>query len=427
MSYKTKALLNTLPDAYAIDDAESLLYKLLDAVGAELMVADEKVKRLLKSHWVNYADGPALDGLAAVYGVRRRTLRDGLTREPDDAFRTRLKAVVPTFAGGGTRQAVLGAVRSAFGLPFDLRDLNLPDDYDALRADIERLIVLEEFSPRIETLVDDHVTESEDASQLTLVVDVPTVRETKPRILWTFHGSDGRQRMSVELVGTTQGIKTTRDGLVVPADEPLTLSAGAEGLLSARLAGEDVSRFFVNLDDSAPAIMPEVPRTRSEWRFRAQSGLLDTSKFDSDELYDLPEFAIEMSWWRYEPLTFDVRVPYFLERSVKQLAQQHGYEGAVFAFQELPPEHIQDVVDQTRAAGVRGHVHFSLNWAENHDQYEKRAVIEGHHRTSEDAAAVDSLSVGSFNREAEAQDLGEVFVIGGVWDVSTFDGAYGFE
>lgn len=427
MSYKTKALLNTLPDAYAIDDAESLLYKLLDAVGAELMVADEKVKRLLKSHWVNYADGPALDGLAAVYGVRRRTLRDGLTREPDDAFRTRLKAVVPTFAGGGTRQAVLGAVRSAFGLPFDLRDLNLPDDYDALRADIERLIVLEEFSPRIETLVDDHVTESEDASQLTLVVDVPTVRETKPRILWTFHGSDGRQRMSVELVGTTQGIKTTRDGLVVPADEPLTLSAGAEGLLSARLAGEDVSRFFVNLDDSAPAIMPEVPRTRSEWRFRAQSGLLDTSKFDSDELYDLPEFAIEMSWWRYEPLTFDVRVPYFLERSVKQLAQQHGYEGAVFAFQELPPEHIQDVVDQTRAAGVRGHVHFSLNWAENHDQYEERAVIEGHHRTSEDAAAVDSLSVGSFNREAEAQDLGEVFVIGGVWDVSTFDGAYGFE
>ncbi len=427
MSYKTKALLDALPDAYAIDDAESLLYKLLDAFGAEFMVADEKVKRLLKSHWVNYADGPALDGLAAVYGVRRRTLRDGLTRESDDAFRTRLKAVVPTFAGGGTRQAVLGAVRSAFGLPFDLQDLNLPEEYAALRADIERLIVLEEFSPRIETLVDDHVTESEDASQLTLVVDIPTVRETRPRIRWTFRGSDGRRRMSVELLGTTQGIKTTRDGLVVPADEPLTLSADAEGLLNARLAGEDVSRFFVNLDDSAPAVMPEVPRTRSEWRFRAQSGLLDTSKFDSDELYDLPEFAIEMSWWRYEPLTFDVRVPYFLERSVKQLAQQHGYEGAVFEFQELPPEHIQEVVDQTRAAGVRGHVHFSLNWAENHDQYEKRAVIEGHHRASEDAAAVDSLSVGSFNREAEAQDLGEVFVIGGVWDVSTFDGAYGFQ
>lgn len=427
MSYKTDGLTDVLPDAYAVDDAGSLLYKLLDAFGAELMTADEKLKRLLKSHWVNYAEGPALDGLAAVFGVRRRLLRDGATPESDDAFRTRLKAVVPTFAGGGTRQAVLGAVRSAFGLPFDLRDLNLPAGYDALRADVERLIILEEFSPKVEMLVGDHVAEREDASELTLAVDIPTVRETRPRIRWTFRGSDGRQRMSVELVGTTQGIKTTREGLVVPADESLTLSADAGGRLTARLAGEDVSQHFVNLDDSAPAVMPEVPRARSEWRFRAQSGLLDTSKFDGDEMYDLPEFAVEMSWWRYEPLTFDVRVPYFLDRSVKALAQQHGYEGSVFEFQELPPERIQEVVDQTRAAGVRGHVHFSLNWAENHDQYEGPAVIEGRHRASEDAAAADSLSVGSFNREAEVQDMGEVFAIGGVWDVSTFDGGYGFQ
>jgi hypothetical protein len=427
MSYKTDELTNVLPDAYAVDDAESLIYKLLDALGAELMTADEKVKRLLKSHWVNYAEGPALDGLAAVFGVRRRLLYDGVTLESDDAFRTRLKAVVPTFAGGGTREAVLGAVRSAFGLPFDLRDLNLPENYDALRTDIESLIVLEEFSPTEERLVDDHIVEKDDATELMLVVDIPTVREVRPRIRWTFRGGDGRQRMSVELVGTGAGIKTVREGLVVPANELVTLSADDGGTLSARLAGEDVSRFFVNLDDSAPAIMPEVPRTRSEWRFRAQSGLLDTSKFDSEEMYDLPEFAVEMSWWRYEPLTFDVRVPYFLDRSVKDLAQQHDYEGVVFEFQELPPERIQEVVDQTRAAGVRGHVHFSLNESENHDQYEESTVIEGLHSASEDAAAADSLSVGSFNREAEVQDIREVFVIGGVWDVSTFDGGYGFQ
>jgi hypothetical protein len=427
MSYKTDELTNVLPDAYAVDDAESLIYKLLDAFGAELMTADDKVKRLLKSHWVNYAEGPALDGLAAVFGVRRRLLYDGVTPESDDAFRTRLKAVVPTFAGGGTREAVLGAVRSAFGLPFDLRDLNLPEKYDALRTDIESLIVLEEFSPTEERLVDDHFVEKDDANELMLVVDISTVREVRPRIRWTFRGSDGRQRMSVELVGTGAGVKTVREGLVVPANELVTLSADDGGTLSARLAGEDVSRFFVNLDDSAPAIMPEVPRTRSEWRFRAQSGLLDTSKFDSEEMYDLPEFAVEMSWWRYEPLTFDVRVPYFLDRSVKDLAQQHGYEGVVFEFQELPPERIQEVVDQTRAAGVRGHVHFSLNESENHDQYEESTVIEGLHSASEDAAAADSLSVGSFNREAEVQDIREVFVIGGVWDVSTFDGGYGFQ
>ena len=427
MSYKTDELTRVLPEAYAVDDAESLIYKLLDAFGAELMTADEKVKRLLKSHWVNYAEGPALDGLAAIFGVRRRLLYDGVTLESDDAFRTRLKAVVPTFAGGGTRKAVLGAVRSAFGLPFDLRDLNLPEGYETLRTDIEGLIVLEEFSPTEERLVEDSVVERDEASELMLVVDIPTVREVRPRIRWTFSGSDARQHMSVELLGTGAGIKTVRDSLLVPANEPITLTADEEGTLSARLAGEDVSQLFVNLDDSAPAVMPEVPRTRSEWRFRAQSGILDLSKFDNDEMYDLPEFAVEMSWWRYEPLTFDVRVPYFLDRSVKDLAQQHGYEGVVFEFQELPPERIQEVVDQTRAAGVRGHVHFSLNESENHDQYEESTVIEGLHRASEDAAATDSLSVGSFNREAEVQDIREVFVIGGVWDVSTFDGGYGFQ
>jgi hypothetical protein len=427
MSYKTDELTRVLPEAYAVDDAESLIYKLLDAFGAELMTADEKVKRLLKSHWVNYAEGPALDGLAAIFGVRRRLLYDGVTPESDEAFRTRLKAVVPTFAGGGTRKAVLGAVRSAFGLPFDLRDLDLPEGYEALRADIEGLIVLEEFSPTEERLVEDNVVERDEASELMLVVDIPTVREVRPRIRWTFRGSDARQHMSVELLGTGAGIKTVRDGLFVPANEPITLTANEEGILGARLAGEDVSQLFVNLDESAPAVMPEVPRTRSEWRFRAQSGILDLSKFDYDEMYDLPEFAVEMSWWRYEPLTFDVRVPYFLDRSVKDLAQQHKYAGTVFEFQELPPERIQEVVDQTRAAGVRGHVHFSLNESEDHDQYEESTVIEGLHRTSEEADGADSLSVGSFNREAEVQDLGEVFVIGGVWDVSTFDGGYGFQ
>jgi hypothetical protein len=77
MSYKTEELANLLPDAYATDDAESLLYKLLDAAGAELMVADEKLKALLKSHWVDYASGPALDGLGAIFGVQRRVLQSG--------------------------------------------------------------------------------------------------------------------------------------------------------------------------------------------------------------------------------------------------------------------------------------------------------------------------------------------------------------
>src|SRR4051794_36995672 len=111
MSYKTDRLTALFPDAYAARETESLLYKLLDAVGAELMDADAAIKELLKSHWVAYASGAALDGLAAVFGVTRRTLRaerPGATPglESDAAFRRRLQAVVPLFIGGGTVRAI---------------------------------------------------------------------------------------------------------------------------------------------------------------------------------------------------------------------------------------------------------------------------------------------------------------------------------
>src|SRR5260370_28128127 len=99
MSYKTDRLVDLLPDAYAAAERESLLHQLLDVVGAELMVADAAVKRLLKSHWVDYATGAALDGLGAIYGVARRSLRDG-SLETAAAFRQRLRSVVLLFTGG---------------------------------------------------------------------------------------------------------------------------------------------------------------------------------------------------------------------------------------------------------------------------------------------------------------------------------------
>ena len=158
MSYKTDRLTALFPEAYAAGDRESLLYKLLDAVGAEFMDADEAIKRLLKSHWVDYAEGAALDGLAAAFAVSRRRLRGG-DLEGDVAFRRRLKSIVPLFAGGGTRRAVIGAVRSALGLPFDLDQLNLGPQYAALRRDIEALIRLEEFSPKGERILGSDVSE----------------------------------------------------------------------------------------------------------------------------------------------------------------------------------------------------------------------------------------------------------------------------
>jgi hypothetical protein len=424
MSYKTEELTRVLPDAYATDDAESLLYKLLDTAGAELMVADEKLKALLKSHWVDYASGPALDGLGAIFGVERRELQIG-GLEDDDQFRLRLKAVVPLFTGGGTVKAVLGAVRSALGLPFDLDQLNLPRAQAALREDIEKLVTLTEFSPSSERLVENAVSETGGASELLMVVEVSTVSEDIPRVEWTFLTGGGRL-LSLERLDKGTGVKSD-EALVVPRSGILVLSADEHGRLIATIGAEDVSELFTNLDGTTPALLPEVPPHRSEWRFRAQSGLYGIGEFDGDDTYDLPSYQVEMSFTRHERLTFDVQVPYFLKNSVDALRERHDYDRDLFVFQGLPHQRIQEVVDQTRAAGVRGNVIFTLDFYETHDQREERCATLAVHRASENMAADDALTLGSINREAEDQDMEEVFVIGGVWDVAAFDGSFSFQ
>ena len=84
-----------------------------------------------------------------------------------------------------------------------------------------------------------------------------------------------------------------------------------------------------------------------------------------------------------------------------------------------------DVVDQTRAAGVRGSVQFSLNFLDVHNQSEQFTVA-GQHSVVETMDLQDALTATSVNDNAEDQDMQETLVIGGVWDISPFDQGHGF-
>ena len=424
MSYKTDKLVDLFPDIYAAQDKESVLYKLLDTIGAELMVADEKIKRLLKSHWVRYAEGSALDNLASIYGLSRRKLRSG-SLESDEAFRRRLQSTVPLFTGGGTRRAVLGAVRSALGLPFDLGQLNLPPEFDLLRRDVDALITLTEFSPQgdkvMETLV--QPVDNATVSELLLNVTSATVSQSSPQIEWTFERGSGR-RLSLERMDSHTGIKS-REGFTVESGKTLVFSAGGDGRLTALIDRTDVTDQFVNLDGSTPALLPNVPQEPSKWKFRAQSATYDAATFDA-ETFDLPRFYVALLRLRFEPLTFDVQVPYFLKEAVEKLVQLHRYSGEVFVYEGIRPEYIQEVVDDVRAAGVRGNVHFSLSFYEDHAMREqlKGDLLQ---KRTEDAGARDSLLVANVSQQVESQNMGERLTIVGVFDISPFDGPYGFQ
>jgi len=424
---KTDRLVALFPEAYAADDKNFLLRKLLEAIAAEFAAADESIKALLKSHWVDFAKGPALDGLAAIYGLARRRLANGAP-EPDDSFRDRLKSIVRLFAGGGTRRAIIEAVRSAVGLPLNLASLSkLPA---GMRAELESLIYLEEFSPQGLRVLNKAFQPVNNATQLILEVEVRSVeRENPPAIQWKFTSGAGRM-LSVELLNSGgQGFRA-KDQFVVASGKTLTFSAGAESKLTAVLDFTDVSGSFTNLDGSTPAAMPDMPdEERSEWRFRAQSGLFDFSAFDLSDTFDLPHFEVEMNWLRFEPLTFDVYAPYFLRDIVNALKIFYRYDERVhdpiFVFEGLPLAQLPEVVNQTRAAGVRGSVKFYLKFLEDHPAQEV-LKIHGAHVLTENAGAKERFIFSSAERLSERQDASEAFVIGGVFDVSPFDREHGF-
>lgn len=441
MSYKTDKLIKLFPDVYAANEKESLLYKLLDTIGAEHMAADDKIKLLLKSHWVDYAVADALDALGATFNMSRRQLREG-TPETDDAFRERLKSAVPFFTGGGTVEAILNTVRFALGLPYNLDILKekFHGIYDDLIDEIKNLVTIQEFSPKKQTLTEEGVTEVDKASQLILDIDVPSVKEERPIIKWKF--TKGMSRMlTIELMDTGQGIKSVKD-LIVPEGKTLILSSLPDGSLSASIDFEDVSDQFIPLNGDR-AILPQIPLTKSRWKFRAQSALFDISYFDQNETFDLPLYNVHLNWLTHQALSFDVHVPYFIQDMVQRLINDYKSEhleyinhsinlSHFFIYEGLPLDQINSVVNETKAAGVQGNVHFTLYLPkhpeeEKLDQYESFNIDVTHKIPGgEDANARDALNIGSIGQKLESHDVTEGFAIGGVFDVSTFDGVYSF-
>lgn len=432
MSFKTDRLVALFPDAYAAREGASVLRRLLDAVGFEFMRADESVKGLLKSHWINYAQGDALDGLAAAFGVERRRLSDG-NLEPDPAFRRRLKALVPYFTGGGTVKAVAGAVRSALGLPFDLelfrRELVGPEGGDGVRFDaliraLDGLVKVLEFSPKGETVLSEPVTKTDVRSEVIVEAGFSSVKQVHPRIEWTFTHGGGRL-LTLQRLDSGQGVKS-KPGLRVNPGDTLVFTAVAGGLLNVSLGNTDLTSFFTNWDDSEPPLLPELPAAGAQWQFTAKSGIFDLSVFDDTEGMDLPDFSVRIAWTRFQPLTFDVIVPYFLKAAVDAVKESTGFRGDLLIFEGLPLAIIQEVVNQTRAAGVKGMVHFSLNFSEDHAVREQLQGLADH-RNTEDQGMLESVTVGSLGTAGEDHAVGEHFALGGVFDVAVFDGSFGFQ
>lgn len=441
MSFKTDRLVALFPDVYASREGDSLLHRLLDGFGAELVHADTAVKNLLKSHWIDYAKGGGLDGLGALFGVSRRLLPDG-TPEGDDTFRPLVKATVPSFIGGGTVEAIKGAVRAALGLPYDLTLLqkqlagpsgNIGKGISDLVAGLAALVQIEEFSPKTEVVLG---TASPTATGSTTALDVnfATVQPVAPRIEWTFTQGGGRH-LSLVRQDSGAGIMS-RGHFEVPQGATLVLAGEGVTQFSASIGTTDVTSSFVDVDGTSPPQLPDVPAGGSKWIFSAaRAGEFDISAYDRNETFNAAAFSVSMEWIRYQPLMFDVVVPYFVDAAVKRILAGTGYESRFKVFKGLSLDAIQKVVDGSRAAGVRGMVQYSLSlpgessektpWDDQAATEAFSALIDAH--TTETHDADESLAIGAFDSALEMHDATEHFAIGGVFNVSVFDGSFGFQ
>jgi hypothetical protein len=440
MSFKTDRLSALFPDAYASREGASLLHGVLDALGAELMRGDAAIKDLLKSHWIAYAQAGGLDGLGALIGVQRRLLPDG-TPEGDDTFRPLVKSTVPSFIGGGTVEAVKGAVRAALGLPYDLALFQqqlvgpggaIPPAMAALVTGLSQLVRIEEFSPKLEVVLGS-AAPAVAGSTVTLNLDFTTIDPLPPRIEWTFPQGGGRL-LSLIRQDTGTGLRS-KGNFEVPPGATLLLAGGTPASFSASVGSTDVSALFSAADGVSAPALPPVPSGASKWIFSATRGAaFDLSAFDRAEVFDAAGFSVRMQWLRLQPLVFDVVVPYFVDAAVQRLLAGSGFENRFKLFKGLSLDAIQRVVDSRRAAGVRGMVQYAIHlpaesaertpWDDQAVLDPFAAALEG--RMSETQDAAESLAVGAFDSETELHDASERFVIGGVFNVAVFDGVFGF-
>jgi hypothetical protein len=138
---------------------------------------------------------------------------------------------------------------------------------------------------------------------------------------------------------------------------------------------------------------------------------------------------------RYQPLIFDVVVPYFVDAAVQRIVAGTGHEKRFKVFKGLSLDAMQKVVDQSRAAGVRGMVQYSLAlpgesdektaWEDHTATEAFSGVFEQHSVETQDAA--DELLVGALGSAVETHDAAENFALGGVFNVSVFDASFGFQ
>lgn len=115
-------LVKRLSSAYDKDDASNN-QKFLQMPASEFETIKTEIENVKDAHFVDDAFGVSLDRIGALLKVYRNEA------ETDSAYRTRIKAEVPNFIGGGTIESIRTALANLLGL--DKSKITITEDFPA--------------------------------------------------------------------------------------------------------------------------------------------------------------------------------------------------------------------------------------------------------------------------------------------------------
>lgn len=281
-----------LPAFYRSWSKDTMVYKMVEAVGEELDVSREKVMEMMRSHWVDTASGVDLDKMGPLFGLKR------ILGEDDAHYRNRLKAAVVDFTGGGTLESIRSMLRSLVSGEVEIVE------NPAVDAEYELKVMAGDSWSLGNCSVED-VTVPEISIEAEDVIENPQVVNEDLNESFSF-----------------QGKMSKGDRLVFK-----------EG--KCFLNDEDVS------DRVTVGNVPHIYRKPSNWRYveliREKIGVFDSTAFDESIFaVSVPKAKVAFKWRRYQPATILVRI------GREALNRSRTVE-----------EYVKDVLGSIKAAGVK--------------------------------------------------------------------------
>ena len=268
---RTRRIVDRLPGFYRAWDPESVMYKVLFAVGVGLSEPHGDLSIIMKSHWVDTAFTTDLDLLGSIFDLSRNR------NEADEAYRVRIKNAVQGFKGGGTKESIVALMGVFLGLR--------PDERIEVRENPPRPLQIEKQV----VSGDSWTLGSMSTEDATPAIEVGV-------------GGKGLSIVDPVLTNADTGERLRFEG-ELKSGQRLSVSGG-----SAELDGTDVS-------DRLPfKTVPRLPRGGSRWSFEevlaAKVGRFDRSTFDGSVFaVPVPATTVRFSWVGREPASFIVDVP----------------------------------------------------------------------------------------------------------------------